>query len=194
MDQQPAFYFDLASPESYLSAERILTLLPSAAEWIPIRADRLPSPADPQTEQALVNRLAGERSLQTPRWPSPFPFDSEEAMLAATYAKQIGRAVPFVLAAFRQAYAGGRALSDEDTIVIAGSACEMHPAALLKGCRLKSIGTALDEATALAVERGVRAAPAIWIPADDESPEQIFHGDDRLEDAAAALQRKAAAT
>ena len=57
-------------------------------------------------------------------------------MLAATYAKRIGRAVAFSLAAFRQAFAGGRDLGDEDTVLIAGAACEMHPTALLKGIEL----------------------------------------------------------
>ena len=36
-------------------------------------------------------------------------------MRAATYAKQIGRTVAFALAAFRQAFAGGRALDDPTT-------------------------------------------------------------------------------
>ena len=40
----------------------------------------------------------------------PFPFDSSLAMRAATYAKSIGRTVPFAQAAFRQAFAGGRSL------------------------------------------------------------------------------------
>ena len=57
-------------------------------------------------------------------------------MLAATYAKRIGRAVAFSLAAFRQTFAGGRDLGDENTILIAGAACEMHPTALRKGIEL----------------------------------------------------------
>ena len=32
-----AFYYDLFSPEAYLTAERIIVLLP-AAEWIPVSA------------------------------------------------------------------------------------------------------------------------------------------------------------
>ena len=48
-------------------------------------------------------------------------------MRAATYAKQIGRAVAFALAAFRQAYAGGRDLVEPDNVLIAAAACEMHP-------------------------------------------------------------------
>jgi len=193
MDLQPAFYFDLASPECYLSAERIMTLLPMAAEWIPIRGSALPSPGEPAEQRALVEELAAERSLQAPRWPTPFPFESEQAMLAATYAKQIGRTVPFVLAAFRQAYAGGRALDDDDNIVIAGSACEMHPAALLKGCQLRTVRDGLEAATALALERGVRDVPAVWIPGAGGGPDQLFHGDDQLEAVAAAMSEQATA-
>ena len=48
-------------------------------------------------------------------------------MLVATYAKQIGRAVAFSLAAFRQAFAGGRDLGERDNVLIAAAACEMHP-------------------------------------------------------------------
>jgi len=190
MEQQPAFYFDLASPECYLSAERIMTLLPVAAEWIPIRGSALPALGDAAEERALVDALAEQRSLQAPRWPSPFPFESDRAMLAATYAKQIGRTVPFVLAAFRQAYAGGRALDNDDNIVIAGSACEMHPAALLKGCELRTVLGGLEAATALALERGVRDVPAVWVPGAGGGPDQLFHGDEQLEAAAAALSEQ----
>ena len=54
------------------------------------------------------------------------------AMRAATFAKQTGRAVSFSLAAFRQAFAAGRDLTDVDNVTIAGAACELHPRALLK--------------------------------------------------------------
>lgn len=190
MDRQPAFYFDLASPESYLAAERIMTLLPVAAEWIPIRGSALPALGDAAAQRGLVERLADQRSLQQPRWPTPFPFDSEQAMLAATYAKQIGRTVPFAQAAFRQAYAGGRALDNDDNIVIAGSACEMHPAALLKGCQLRIVRDGLEAATDLALERGVRDLPAVWVPGAGGGTDQLFHGDDRLEAAATALSEQ----
>src|SRR5918998_152825 len=33
----PAFYLDLSSPEAWLSAERILALLPVPCEWVPVR-------------------------------------------------------------------------------------------------------------------------------------------------------------
>jgi len=86
------------------------------------------------------------------------------ALRAATYAKQIGRAVAFSLAAFRQAYAGGADLGDADVVLIAASACEMHPRAVLQALERDAVGRALHEATAQAVARGVQSAPTVWTP------------------------------
>jgi 2-hydroxychromene-2-carboxylate isomerase len=184
----PAFYFDLRSPEAYLAAERVIQTLPVAAEWIPILSARLESAdtlegfrceTDREAFFDRVERIAVRRGLMPLRWPQPFPFDSTFAMRAATYARQIGRTVPFALAAFRQAFAGGRDLGVPDNVLIAAAACEMHPAAVLKGAGLRSIATRLEDATALAAERGVRDVPSVWLPGGD-----VFHGDDALEDAA----------
>jgi 2-hydroxychromene-2-carboxylate isomerase len=187
----PAFYLDLASPESYLAAERVLQALPVTAEWMPVLARDLPGAesweafrcADERDiAMGRIETLAAERGLQPVRWPDPFPFDSAFAMRVATYAKQIGRTVAFVQAAFRQAFAGGRDLSLADNVLIAASACEMHPASVLKGAELRSIGTRLAAATALAVERGVRDVPAVWLPTGE-----VFHGDVGIDQAAAAV-------
>ena len=65
-------------------------------------------------------------------WPDPWPGNMLTAMRVATFAKQTGRTVSFSLAAFRQAFAAGRDLTDPDNVMIAGAACELHPRALLK--------------------------------------------------------------
>jgi 2-hydroxychromene-2-carboxylate isomerase len=108
-------------------------------------------------------------------------------MRVATYARQIGRAVAFSLAAFRQAFAGGRDLGEPDNVLIAAAACEMHPRAVAKGAQLASVTRALDDATALAAQRGVRDVPAVWLPDGSGEPERVFHGDDELDDAVRAL-------
>ena len=77
--------------------------------------------------------MRASSALQPIRWPDPFPFDSTLAMQVATYAASIGRTVPFAQAAFRQAFAGGHSLEDADFVLIAAAACEMHPAAVLRG-------------------------------------------------------------
>ncbi len=189
---RPAFYFDLRSPEAYLAAERVIQTLPVATEWIPVLSEDLPAAdslegfrceTDREAFFDRIARTAERRGLQPLRWPQPFPFDSTFAMRAATYARQIGRTVPFALAAFRQAFAGGRDLSVPDNVLIAAAACEMHPAAVLKGAALNSIAARLDEATALAAQRGVRDVPAVWLPGGE-----VLHGDDVLEGAAARLR------
>jgi 2-hydroxychromene-2-carboxylate isomerase len=165
--ERAAFYFDFSSPEAYLSAERVLGMLPFAAEWIPIRSPRGWADGFRCAEEAAIARLeiervAGARQLQGMRWPPE--FDSELALRAATFAKQIGRVVAFSLAAFRQAYAGGADLGDTDVVLIAASACEMHPRAVLQALERDAIGRVLDEATEQALARGVTDVPALWIP------------------------------
>ena len=141
--------------------------MPVATPWVPVLARELQPPATPPIDRDDFAARAERAGLQPVRWPEPFPFDSELAMQAATYARSIGRVVAFSLAAFRQAFAGGRALSSEDAVVIAGSGCEMHPKALLTGCRTRGTRNALARETALAAQRGARSVPAVWVPGED---------------------------
>jgi 2-hydroxychromene-2-carboxylate isomerase len=102
-------------------------------------------------------------------------------MRAAVFAQQTGRAVAFSLAAFRQAFAAGKDLSQLDNVLIAAAACELHPNALIKAIELQSTKNRLRTATQEAYERGVRGVPSISVG------DRVFWGDDRLEEAAAAL-------
>jgi 2-hydroxychromene-2-carboxylate isomerase len=182
---QPVFLYDLGSPESYLAAERVMAALPVVPEWTPVWAGGLPrddaNGADPADRRTAVERMAARQHVQPLRWPAGWPGDTRAAMIAATYAKQIGRAVAFSLAAFRQAFAGGRDLADEDTILIAAAACEMHPRAVRQALGRASVAAALDEATAQAAAAGVRELPALRVG------EQVFHGGDGIDAAAGAL-------
>jgi 2-hydroxychromene-2-carboxylate isomerase len=184
-----AFYFDLASPHAYLAAERILHVFsnaPTPVEWQPVLARELSNAesfeayrSEEQIFRSEIERRAHAQGLQPLKWPSPFPFDSALAMRVATYAKSIGRTVPFAQAAFRQAFAGGRSLEQTDYVLIAAAACEMHPAAVLKGAELRSVGDQLSNATALAARAGVTEVPAVRIG------EKVFLGEHAIEDAAA---------
>jgi 2-hydroxychromene-2-carboxylate isomerase len=182
-----AFYFDLASPLAYLAAERVLHTMPVATEWQPVLARELPGAEsfaafrcrdERDIFRLEVQRRASELALQELRWPEPFPFDSDFAMRAATYAKSIGRVVAFAQAAFRQAFAGGRPLDSADNVLIAAAACEMHPSAVLKGAELRSVGEQLSAATAAAVAAGVSDVPAVRIG------DRVFHGERALDEAA----------
>lgn len=179
-DDGPAFYFDFAAPDAYLAAERILSLMPVPCEWKPVRASALPDGL-PHLDRASVEATAAARGLQPVRWPDPVPFDSEPALLGAAYARAGGKTVSFALAAFRQAYAGGRPL-DGDTVLLAGAACELHPRALLKGLELRSTREELDRLTDEAAGRGALTVPAVW------TGSEMLHGDAALERAADLLR------
>lgn len=137
--------------------------------------------------RAHVERRAAELGLQPVRWPDPFPFDSALAMRVATYARSIGRAVPFAQAAFRQAFAGGRSLADSDNVLIAAAACEMHPTAVLRGAQLRSVAEQLAATTADAARLGVRRVPTVLVEG------RAFAGEDAPERAAAHLRARSGA-
>jgi 2-hydroxychromene-2-carboxylate isomerase len=193
-----AFFFDLASPLAYLAAEQALhvfTQAPAPVEWQPVLAAELPGGETfeaprCQTEQEVFReelaRRAAELHLQPLRWPEPFPFDSAMAMRVATYAKSIGRTVPFAQAAFRQAFAGGRSLAEQDNVLIAAAACEMHPTAVLQAASLRSVAEQLRQTTEAAAAMGVRDVPAV------AAAGRVFHGERALGEAAAAMREAVA--
>ncbi len=178
---QPIFYYDLGDPGCYLVAERTMSELPVVPEWEPVLGAQLgwePPRPDPEGLAELV----AAQGLQPLRLAPGWPPDSKPAMLAATYAKAVGRVVAFSLAAFRQAFAGGRELGDPATVLIAGAACEMHPTALLKGMELRSVRQSLQAAGGRAAASGVGLLPAIEVGAE------LFCGEDCLERAARQLE------
>ncbi len=190
MTEQPVFYYDLGSPYAYLSAERMQRVLPVVPVWQPILLGGIWKETGGRSWATTDQRDAGMREIEERagrygllplKWPAGWPNNTLQAMRAAIFAQQGGRAVAFSLAAFRQAFAGGKDLSDVDNVLIAAAACELHPRAVLKGIELQSTKDRLREATADAYARGVRGVPTVAVR------DQLFYGDDRLEEAAAAL-------
>jgi 2-hydroxychromene-2-carboxylate isomerase len=194
--ERPSFFFDLGSPYAYLAAERVSGLFTAAGleqpEWQPILLGGLfgrfgrdswgngPARAEGMSE---VERRASAYGLPPVLWPEPWPGNMLTAMRAAIFAKQTGRTVSFSLAAFRQAFAAGRDLSDPDNVAIAAAACELHPRALLKAVQTDLVKDALRESTERAGELGVRGVPSLLVGGE------VFWGDDRLEQGVEAAGR-----
>jgi 2-hydroxychromene-2-carboxylate isomerase len=184
-----AFYFDLGSADAWLAAERVVHVLGEVPEFIPVSLSGLAAgevgpfrcAAEVDAYFEDVRRRAESYGVLGLRVPPDFPPETDFAMLAATYAKQIGKVVAFSLAAFRQAYAAGRDLADPDTVFLAGAAAEIHPAALEKGARLRGTADRLRTATEQAARDGVLDVPAVRVGA------RVFHGDSELALAAEAL-------
>jgi 2-hydroxychromene-2-carboxylate isomerase len=199
MTERATFYFDLGSPYAYLAAERVSGLFTEAElaqpEWVPVLLGGLFKAFGrdswgngPEREAGIAEceRRASAYGLPPFDWPEPWPGNMLTAMRAASFAKQTGRTVSFSLAAFRQQFVAGRDLGDPDNVAIAGAACELHPRALLKAVETDVVKGALREATEAAAARGVEGVPAVVVG------EEVFWGDDRLEDAVGAAARAGA--
>jgi 2-hydroxychromene-2-carboxylate isomerase len=189
--RRAVFFYDLGSPYAYLAAERVDALFMAACgeapEWQPVllgglfkRYGRDSWARGPERERGLgeVERRASAYRLPPIEWPQPFPGNTLVAMRAATYAKEIGRAVSFSLAGFRQAFAAGRDLSEPDNVALAGAASEIHPRALLAAVERDAVKAALRQATERAGDLGVRGVPSVLVDGE------VFWGDDRLDEAA----------
>ncbi len=188
------FFYDFYSPYSYLAAERVNSVMPVVPEWRPIsfghilkQSGRRPwsfdTGEDHDAHWKEIDARAAQRAVPPLKRPAGWPIDTYSVIgaRAATFAKGSGRAVAYSLALFRQIFAAGRTL-DEETVLIAGAACELHPNALLKGLESRVVKAALVAATEEAYELGVRGVPTVAVGGT------LFWGDDRLEEAAAAVR------
>jgi 2-hydroxychromene-2-carboxylate isomerase len=187
------FYYDLGSPYAYLSAERIHSVFEEAGAappaWRPVllgglfqRFNRGSWARSEKRDDGMreVERRAQAYALPPIRWPEGWPGSYLFAMRVATFATEIGRGVSLPLAAFRQHFAAGRDLSDPDNVLIAAASAELHPKALQKAVARDSIKDRLRQATDEAGDLGVQGVPAVVVAGE------VFWGDDRLEEAAAA--------
>src|SRR4051794_24774092 len=172
-EPQPVFYYDVGSPWCWLAAERAHQVLGTVPVWQPVRAGEL---AD--VDRTAVERRALDQGIPAVRWPERWPFDSELAMLVATFAKQTGRAVAFSLSAMRQAFAAGRDLSVLDNVLIAAAACELHPRAVTAAIETRGVVDELREASDAARATGVRELPAVRVgdavTSGPDAPEQAL--------------------
>ena len=193
MSDRPVFYYDFNSPYAWLAAERVNHVLPVPPVWQPVSFGHILQASgrepwsfhEPAKSEGMreIERRAAERGLPAPRWIEGWPKGTYSLLplRAAVFAQQAGRAVSFSLAAFRQFFAAGRTLAELDNVLIAAAASELHPRAVTKGVESKLVKDALREATDHAIALGVQGVPTVAIG------DQLFWGDDKLEQAAAAL-------
>lgn len=191
---QTTFYFDLGSPFAYLAAERLPEILPEPVTWQPVSLGALfkltgrsswalGEPEGRQAGMAEVERRARLYELPSLRWPDPWPSNYLYAMRAATYAFQAGRGRQFTLQAFGHAFVHGRDLALSANVLQAAEQAGLDPHAVDDATGDPDIKLALRDATDAAHSLGVFGVPTIAIEGE------LFWGEDRLPDAAVALER-----
>jgi 2-hydroxychromene-2-carboxylate isomerase len=124
-------YFDLASPQTYLVAERIERRFGDAV-WRPAMLPERVAIG----EQAIAEAQRRALALRMPLvWPERFPSRVPTAMRVATYAHEQGRASAFVIAAGRLAFCGGFDVEDPDILAEAAAAAGLEVDGALAAAR-----------------------------------------------------------
>jgi 2-hydroxychromene-2-carboxylate isomerase len=184
------FFFGAMSPYSWFAAKRIGTLIPDA-EWRPVFAGGLfrtigrsswglsdrrePGIADCETR-------AQRHRLGPMRWPDGWPSSDLLVARAMMVAERQGRLQPFATAAMRAQFQGGERLDDPDVLTRAADEVGLDAAGLIEATSTAVIKDALRARNDEAVALGVFGVPTVVIG------DQLFWGDDRLDDAAAKLR------
>jgi 2-hydroxychromene-2-carboxylate isomerase len=150
-------YFDLASPYTYLVAERIERRA-GTATWRPAVL-RQPLARGDEVMAAALQRA---HALRMPLvWPERFPCRVPSAMRVATYANEQELGPRFVIAAGRLAFCGGFDLEDPDIIAEAAAAAGLDVDGALLAARDPRRDHQIDMAGRALGHAGGTTLPAI---------------------------------
>jgi 2-hydroxychromene-2-carboxylate isomerase len=190
---EPVFYYDFSSPYAYISAHRVEEVLGVRARWQPILFGALlmaigrepwswhKGPArDAQMEECVERAAAIGLPLH---WPRDWPMGTYSLLAprAALVADEFGRLREFSLAAYRQGLGLGRDLTDLGVVLEAAEEAGLDRDALAERVGSQEIKDRLRVVTEEAVALGVKGVPTIKVG------DELFWGDDRLEQAAELL-------
>ena len=184
------FYYDTNSPYAYLAAQRIQDVLPDAT-WRPVALPLLfraigktPWSLGPDREagQAEIARRAEERGLPPVQYADGWPAEtwSFTPLRAAVFAEERGAQVPFALEAYRLMFAEGRSLGELDTVLDAARGAVLDPDEIREAVDGEPVKDRLKEYTDEAIGLGAVGVPTVAVGGE------LYWGDDRLEEAAAA--------
>ena len=155
-----AFFFDLACPFSYLTAERVERAL-GDVDWVPCS---LPGERRQLTTDLVARAERQAFALQLPLvWPDSFPHPVPGAQRAAAYAAEVGAGARFALAASRLAFCGGYDLEDPEILADAAAAAGVPVDECLAAADDPARDDRLEAIARRLRSRGVPRLPAIRI-------------------------------
>jgi 2-hydroxychromene-2-carboxylate isomerase len=176
---RPSFYFDLASPYTYLAAERADRMF-AGLEWRPASSDALHRPLlIGDDERAAITRRATLLDLPIV-WPLGPAARFVGAMRVAALAAERGVGAAFVLAASRLAFCGGFDIDEPEILAEASAAAGIELEAMLDAAGDASRDGPIEEAGRKLLAAGADRLPALRVG------RMLFCGEDRLAEAFAA--------
>jgi 2-hydroxychromene-2-carboxylate isomerase len=190
---EPVFYYDFNSPFAYIAAHRVDDVLPVRPRWQPIAFafllmahQREPWSFDTENRGPTMRdceRRACDLGLPL-QWPDGWPKESYSLLplRAAVLAEQAGRLREFSKAAFRRHFSEPGGVSELDGVLAAAVEAGLDPDEVRAHVADDDVKQAVKDATDSAIELGVFGVPTVQVG------DELFWGDDRLEQAAAALE------
>jgi 2-hydroxychromene-2-carboxylate isomerase len=176
---RPTFYFDLASPYTYLAAERAERMF-ARLEWLPASSDALQrSTFVGDEERAAVAQRAALLGLPL-IWPVEPARRAIGAMRVASLAAERGLGAAFVLAASRLEFCGGYSIDDPEILAEAAAAAGIGLREMLCAAGDIRRDGPIEEAGRMLLASGADRLPALRVG------RLLFCGEERLSEAVAA--------
>jgi 2-hydroxychromene-2-carboxylate isomerase len=186
----PQLYFDLGSPYAYLAMERAEAVLGRPATLVPVLVGAIfgwrghgswALTDERAAGMAEIVRRAREYGLPPMDWPPEWPANALRAMRCATWAGRQRRLPDFARVVGRRQWTQGADIADPDVLAACAREAGLDAGAMLEAIRTPELKEQLRATTEGAFGDGVRGVPTVRVG------ERLFFGDDRLEEAAAAL-------
>jgi 2-hydroxychromene-2-carboxylate isomerase len=179
-----SFFFDLASPWTYLAAERVDRRF-AEVRWQPAVGEALPGARDVAAQRRAAEERAAE--LQLPLvWPEQ-QAAARSAMRVAALAADRGRGAEFVLAASRLAFCGGYDVDDPEILAEAAAAADLGLDECLRAAGELRRDGPMERAALRLLAQGADELPVLIVG------RTLFCGEHRLPEAAAAFSGRRAA-
>ena len=188
----PVFYYDFNSPYAYIAAHRVDDVLPVRPRWQPIAfaflliaQQREPWSFDVGGRGAGMEeceRRAAALGLPL-QWPDGWPRESYSLvpLRAAVLAEQAGLLREFSRAAFRRQFSRPEGVGGVEAVLEVAAEVGMDPEHVRSHLADPDVKEAVKDATDAAIDIGVFGVPTVQVG------DELFWGDDKLEEAAAAL-------
>lgn len=189
MSKTLEFWFDFASPYSYLSAARIEDLCP-AVRWRPFLLGPIFKSLGWETSPFLLQKEKGahmwiDMARQCRKYgidwqkPSAFPRPAVLASRVGLLLDEQGEAGPFCREVFRRNFAEDGEIGEAALVAEILTSLGLPAAALITLASAEETKAKLRAQTELAQKKGIFGAPTFF------AGEEMFWGNDRLDDALA---------
>jgi 2-hydroxychromene-2-carboxylate isomerase/quercetin dioxygenase-like cupin family protein len=186
----PELFIDVGSPYSYLAFERFEGVAGVRPVLQPVLLGAIFNATgrgswgltgEREAGMAGIEQRAAAAGLPPVRWHDGWPADYLLAMRGVVWASRHGAGDSFARATMRAAFAEGQDHSKLETLRAVATAIGLDPDALERGIASDAVKAQLRASTDRALRLGVTGVPTTRVR------DQLFWGDDRLGDVAAAL-------